>query len=334
MSTRSNRGPKPSEGPLAADAGAAASSHHNPPAKTPATPSKRAAEDSGTSATPGGSPLKKAKVASPPAPIVLKRIAVETTSNVGPPSMVNLESAFHLSAKPRLHGLDTLQPASTCLVNLAVANPSSLRVKNGFISHADDPGVSRIFLIGMITNSSLTEGAKARSVSVAFSDRTFERAMAVAGAVLGKTRLVLPTYNNGISISTFKKTASSPASSSTPASPSKNKLAPSKGMVWGRPVKAWDETIVPYDGRKPFDLLKYRQLPLINGEVDESTAVLAMFTLSSWVNANEETVLSFNIQDVILLRDADDTDGVPQATSKALWMEDEAEAEEPSGVVL
>jgi hypothetical protein len=68
--------------------------------------------------------------------------------------------------------------------------------------------------------------------------------------------------------------------------------------------------IVPaYDGRKPFKLSTYGSLRNFHDELNANSAVMVIFTISSYKDSRgrepDDLVLSFNIQDVILLADYD-----------------------------
>ena len=63
-----------------------------------------------------------------------------------------------------------------------------------------------------------------------------------------------------------------------------------------------------YDGRKPFKLSTYGSLRNFH-ELDTNSAVMVIFTISSYRDSRsselDDLVMSFNIQDVILLADYD-----------------------------
>lgn len=63
--------------------------------------------------------------------------------------------------------------------------------------------------LGVTVFSSLLSGSTVRSISVAFSDCTFPRAIAVLGAILGCMKFSLNMYQGGISLSSYKKTGES-----------------------------------------------------------------------------------------------------------------------------
>jgi hypothetical protein len=62
-----------------------------------------------------------------------------------------------------------------------------------------------------------------------------------------------------------------------------------------------------YDGRKPFGLSTYGSLWNFHDELDANSTVMVIFTISSYRDNQgrepDDLVLSFNIQDVILLAD-------------------------------
>jgi hypothetical protein len=68
--------------------------------------------------------------------------------------------------------------------------------------------------------------------------------------------------------------------------------------------------LVPvYDGRKPFKLSTYGSLQPYNDELDTNSDVMVIFTIGSYKDScaceSHGLVLSFNIQDVILLAEYD-----------------------------
>jgi hypothetical protein len=87
-------------------------------------------------------------------------------------------------------------------------------MKNLFPNHSNgnhviskmDSHTTRFFLLGVTVFSSLLSGSTARSLSVAFSDRTFPCAIAVLGAILDCKKFDLNMYQGGISLSSYKKT--------------------------------------------------------------------------------------------------------------------------------
>ncbi|KAF8059049.1 hypothetical protein FPV67DRAFT_1675696 [Lyophyllum atratum] len=261
-------------------------------------------------------------------PSILQRVGMKTMQadhTVAEPRMVNLAEAFYSSATARLQGLETLQTTSRSLINMSTADADALQVKSGYITHRDAPQTTRFFLVGMTTHSSLFRGANARSISVAFSDRTFPRAMAVAGAKLGCKDLFVPSFQDRVSVSTYKRKTDKVS----PDSPVKSKLgppSPSKAagnskLTFGPPVLQWDEDIPCFDGREPFKVTKYQGLPSISEELSAGSAVIVIFTVGSYLRGLD-TVLSLNLQGVILLRGADDTRG-PFPCLPALWVTEE-----------
>ncbi|KAG6906529.1 hypothetical protein DXG01_013447 [Tephrocybe rancida] len=175
-----------------------------------------------------------------------------------------------------------------------------------------------------MTNLSLLGSDKPRSVCVAFSDRTFPRAITVVSTVItqGKKVVVVPTFQHGMSLSSYRTTKGTygAASSSqgtqaklTPPSPPKarTKVRNDRSMklTFSNAVRPFGERIPVYDGRKKFRLDDYQSLPCIHTELAEGAAVAAIFTVSHYLSKTTgHTTLSFNIQDIILLANVDDTD--------------------------
>jgi len=106
----------------------------------------------------------------------------------------------------RLNAVDTVIPISAPFINLAMADPTTLHLQSNYVVSKMDSHTTRFFLLGITVFSLLLSGSTARSVSVAFSDRTFPRAIAVLGVVLDRKSFVLNMYQGGISLSSYKKT--------------------------------------------------------------------------------------------------------------------------------
>jgi hypothetical protein len=122
------------------------------------------------------------------------------------PSTVCFSNIFEEETAARLNAVDTIIPVSAPFINLAMADPATLHSQGSYVVSKKDSHITRFFLLGVTVFSSLLSGSTARSVSVAFSDRTFPRAIAVLGAALNRKEFVLNMYQGGISLSSYKKT--------------------------------------------------------------------------------------------------------------------------------
>ncbi|KAG6834440.1 hypothetical protein H0H93_009612, partial [Arthromyces matolae] len=106
----------------------------------------------------------------------------------------------------------------------------------------------------------------------------------------------------------------------------KSKLAPAsparKSSKHNGPVRSFGERFPIYDGRMPFAIEKYQNLPLVDpSDLEPEAAVVAVFTLGTYVNGGGETVLSFNIQDVIIVEDVDNSTASASSVTRSvpLW---------------
>lgn len=122
------------------------------------------------------------------------------------PCVVNLPHAFP-EAAACLQKIETL-PVSPQLTNLALVDPANFHLNTSrHVCRAGNSVATRFFLVGSVASSSLFSGQTARSISVAFSDRTFPRAMAVMAELLEVTGFPVFSYRGGISVSSLKKTS-------------------------------------------------------------------------------------------------------------------------------
>lgn len=119
--------------------------------------------------------------------------------------VVDFKLAFHPEIAARLARIEELKCTFSNIINLATADPANFAIERGYISRKGSPKPTRFFLIGSSTYSSCFTGDKARQICVAFSNRSFPRAMAVIGQTLQKTEFVVPTFRNGASISTKRR---------------------------------------------------------------------------------------------------------------------------------
>ena len=80
-------------------------------------------------------------------------------------------------------------------------------MKNKYFHRREEPTSTptRFFLVGTVTNSSLLSGDISRNISISFSNRTFPRAIAAVGDVLSEKVLFLPTFQQGVSITTARR---------------------------------------------------------------------------------------------------------------------------------
>jgi len=89
------------------------------------------------------------------------------------------------------------------------------------------------------------------------------------------------------------------------------------------PVRPWNENVPTFDGRKAFKVSLYHSLPLHQSELPTNSAVMVIFTISSYTTTsimhhegyeNVNLNISLNIQAVVLLANPDSTmdDIVPE----------------------
>jgi hypothetical protein len=158
--------------------------------------------------------------------------------------MTNFRMAFRQEIANRLEYMETYlpSPVRSPVANLAMSEPSTLKLKDGYVVlKADDVHVTRFFLVGLTANSSLFAGAAARGLSVIFSGRTLPRAMAVLGQMFIRKKFIVSTFARGISLSTYKRNQNTPSASSS--SPTKLKVAPrspSKRGPTSKNMSTWD----------------------------------------------------------------------------------------------
>jgi hypothetical protein len=122
------------------------------------------------------------------------------------PSTICFSNLFEDETAARLNALDTITPTSAPFVNLAMADPTTIRSQGTYMVSNADSHTTHFVLLGVTVYSSLLSSTTARSLSVAFSDCTFLRAIAVLGAVLDRKKFVVNMYQGGISLSSYKKT--------------------------------------------------------------------------------------------------------------------------------
>ena len=72
---------------------------------------------------------------------------------------------------------------------------------------------------------------------------------------------------------------------------------------------SYRQSVPVYDSRNPFKLFTYGSLRPYNDELDPNSAAMGIFTISSYKDSrargSDGLVLSFNIQDVVLLAEYD-----------------------------
>ena len=117
-------------------------------------------------------------------------------------STVCFSNIFEEETAARLNAV----PVSVPFINLAMADPATLHSQGSYVVPKKDLHITHFCLLGVTVFSSLLSGSTACSVSVAFSDHTFPRAIAVLGAALNHKEFVLNMYQGGISLSSYKKT--------------------------------------------------------------------------------------------------------------------------------
>jgi hypothetical protein len=149
------------------------------------------------------------------------------------PAVTNFNCAFRPETASWLNYLDTYAPIHCPISNLALTEPSLLQLKDGFIVQTKDTYITQFFLVGLTASITLFSGTNACGITVIFSSHTFPRAMAVAGHVFKRNRFILTTFQQGVSLSSYKHTQSSnmiptsPKLKTVPRSPSKHQATSS-----------------------------------------------------------------------------------------------------------
>jgi hypothetical protein len=158
------------------------------------------------------------------------------------PMATNFVMAFCQKIADRLQHLETYTPSPTHspITNLALSEPSTLRLKDGYVTKSDDLHVTRFFLVGITANSSLFSGAHAHSLSVVFSGQTLPCAMAVLGGVFKRKHFIVSTFAGGISLSTYKRSQNSAASASSPTKLKVAPRSPTKQSSASKHVSIWE----------------------------------------------------------------------------------------------
>lgn len=122
----------------------------------------------------------------------------------------NFNACYNADVTKRLRGLEDTPGIRGFAENLALVDPNDFEMKNKHFCRRDDltSTPTRFFLIGTVTHSSLLSGDISRSLSVSFSNRTFPRAVAVTGDILSEKKLFLPTFQQGVTVTTARRSSS------------------------------------------------------------------------------------------------------------------------------
>ncbi|EDR08594.1 uncharacterized protein LACBIDRAFT_296918 [Laccaria bicolor S238N-H82] len=225
--------------------------------------------------------------------------------------LCNFNACYNTDVTKRLRMLEDTPSTCGLIENLALIEPNDFEMKNKYFCRRDDPTntPARFFLVGTVTNSSLLSGDISRNISVSFSNRTFPRAIAAIGEILHEKVLFLPTFQQGVSITTARKlkegTSQTTIRGLTPSS-----HRPRQHDDIEQALLPWDAKVPVYNGTKPFLLSQYKNQQQIVDELTPNSAVIAIFTLttfpyhrlsSSLSSAAINTSLTFNIQSIIWL---------------------------------
>ncbi|KIK02279.1 hypothetical protein K443DRAFT_131874 [Laccaria amethystina LaAM-08-1] len=230
------------------------------------------------------------------------------------PTLTNIElsnfnACYYTEVTKRLRVLEDTPGNRGIIENLALVEPNDFEMKNKYFCRRQQPTSipTRFFLVGTVTNSSLLSGDISRNLSVSFSNRSFPRAIAVVGEILSEKTLFLPTFQQGVSITTARRptkgTGQATIRGLTPSS-----HHPRKHDETEPSLLPWDATVPIYNGTQPFHLSQYKDLQQIVDEITPNSAVITIFTLSTYPyrrlssalqNQAVNTSLTFNIQSVI-----------------------------------
>ena len=128
------------------------------------------------------------------------------------PTLVNIElsnfnACYNAEVTKRLRVFEDTPGTHGIIENLALVEPNDFEMKNKYFSHRAEPKSTPtcFFLVGTVTNSSLLSGDISQNISVSFSNRSFPRAIAVIGDILSEKILFLPTFQQGVSITTARR---------------------------------------------------------------------------------------------------------------------------------
>ena len=128
------------------------------------------------------------------------------------PSLMNIElsnfnASYNAEVTKQLWLIEDTPGTHGIIENLALIDPNDFEMKNKYLHRRQQPAntPTHFFLVGTVTNSSLQSGDISWNISVSFSNRTFPRAIAAVGDVLSEKVLFLPTFQQGISITTARR---------------------------------------------------------------------------------------------------------------------------------
>jgi hypothetical protein len=132
---------------------------------------------------------------------------LSTSQNLTNINLSNFNACYNAEVTERLRVLEDTPGTRGIIENLALVEPNDFEMKNKYFCRREEPSSTptRFFLVATVTNSSLLSGDISQNISVSFSNRTFPRAIAVIADILSEKSLFLPTFQQGVSITTARK---------------------------------------------------------------------------------------------------------------------------------
>ena len=195
-------------------------------------------------------------------------------------------------------------------------------MKNKYFHQREEPTSTPtcFFLVVTVTNSSLLSGDISRNISISFSNRTFPHAIAAVGDVLSEKVLFLPTFQQGVSITTARRPTKGTGQATIQGlTPSSHHPRRHNEMEQGMPpylycptklinnfififtaLLPWDAkgpllsfiscpltntNILPvpiYNSTKSFTLSQYKSLQTIADEISLNSTFITIFTLTTY----------------------------------------------------
>ncbi|SJL13928.1 uncharacterized protein ARMOST_17379 [Armillaria ostoyae] len=177
------------------------------------------------------------------------------------------------------------------------------------VVHAKDNSNATFFTVGLVTESTLINGGKAKEINIKPLAWLWPRCQAVISQLLKFNNVVVTSYKDGVQFSTMRKPAEGRREL-------KVKSVSMDGRTHGPLVCAWDIEVPCFIGTDPFKLTEYMKLEPSYADFDPGDCVLVAFTIGGYRTAKTESApslnrASLNIQFAILLASANTDDAGP-----------------------
>jgi hypothetical protein len=142
----------------------------------------------------------------------------------------------------------TIVEGTENLINIATANPDIFKLNaRGFVAPRETPfNVTSFFLTGVTQYSALMSHERTRQICVIPPRETWARIVAFLGAISHESRLFFPTFQQGLSFSTWAKTDKKERGTSN---------SPRKGVTLAIPVVMSPHGPSKHLRRHPFEML-------------------------------------------------------------------------------